>query len=139
MTQGPDRWRTPAGTPGPKRDDPLRREALRINGLRYQEAKLRAEHEVRSAQVVIGCRVRVRIEGLAPIQGKVVGEHVHIASKKKRTECWLVYNLKHGVRPYAKAHCERLRASEVSKALRDLGKTKPFPKGPDTIYGDGDI
>jgi len=87
----------------------------------------------------MGCRVRVRIKGLAPIQGKVVGEHVHIASKTKRTECWLVYNLKHGVRPYAKANCERLKTSEVSKATRGIDKATSILKGPDTIYGDGDI
>ncbi len=130
------RWKPLPGTPGPKRDDPLRREALRLNGLKYIADKARAEHEVRSAQVVMGCRVRVRIKGLAPVQGKVVGEHVHIASKKKKTECWLVYNLKHGIRPYAKAHCEKISSSETSKAVREIGKA---PKGPDTIYGDGDI
>ena len=92
------RWKPLPGTPGPKRDDPLRKEALRLNGLKQQEFKKRAEHEIKAMQVQVGCRVRVRIEGLAPIQGKVVGES-KIKFKHHITECWLVQNLKHGIRP----------------------------------------
>ena len=128
--------------PGPKRDDPLRIAALRLHGQRQEEAKKRAEHEVRSAQVQVGCRVRVKIEGLAPLQGKVVGETTLRSKFKSRitlTECWLVQSAKHGVKPYAKAHCEKLKPSEVSKAARSIGSAKPRQLGPDTIFGDGDV
>ncbi len=141
MTQTP-RWKPLPSRPGPKRDDPLRIAALRLHGQKQEEAKKRAEHEVRSAQVQVGCRVRVKIEGLAPLQGKVVGEITLKSKFKSRvttTECWLVHSTKHGVKPYAKAHCEKLKSNEVSRTLRSIGKGKQGPHGPDTIYGDGDI
>lgn len=135
MTQTP-------GRPGPKRDDPLRIAALRLHGQKQEEAKKKAEHEVRSAQVQLGCRVRIKIEGMQIKQGKVVGEtklEAKFKSRKVVTECWLVQNLKDGIKPYAKTHCEKLKLNEVSKALREIGKGKQEPQGPDTIYGDGDI
>jgi len=131
-------WKPLPGRPGPKRDDPLRIAALRLHGLKQEEAKKRGEHEVKAAMVTLGCRVRVKIEGMQIKQGKVVGETT-VKNKKMMTQCWLVQNLKDGVRAYAKAHCEKLKPSEVSKALRSIGKSRQDKQGPDTIYGDGDI
>ena len=129
------RWKPLAKQgPGPKRDDPLRREALRLHALRDQEFKKRVEHEIKALQVKIGSKVRVKIEGRKTVRGMVVGE-----TKVKKTECWIVQSTSK-TRPYAKVHCEQLKAKEISKSIRELGKDDPAtPQGPEIIYGNGDI
>lgn len=110
---------------GPKRDDPRRQAALLMAGRKNQQAKAKAEHYLRAAQVEVGSYVRVVIEGKKAVQGQVIGEDGRL---------WIVLTSK-GPRPYAKGHCEKAKASEVSKAVRKGKAARPEEE----VYGDGDI
>lgn len=113
---------------GPKRDDPRRQAALLMAGRKNQQAKKRAEHELKAMQVKVGAYVRVVITGEPIKQGQVIGE-----SGKQ----WLVRSAS-GTRYYAKGHCEKIKVSETSKAIRHREVMEVIvPKA--GVYGDGDI
>lgn len=113
---------------GPKRDDHRRQAALLMAGRKNQQAKKRAEHELKAMQVKVGAYVRVVISGKTIKQGEVVGE---CGSQ------WLVRTTT-STRYYAKGHCEKIKTGETSKAIRHREVMEVIvPKA--GVYGDGDI
>lgn len=117
--------------PGPKRDDPLRQQALLNAGREAMEKKLFEEAKTLRKQGAKALDiVRAEWKGHRPEVGVILGE-------ARDGTCWRLRLGSGKLVEYHKSHCTRIASSEAGKGVRKV--RQGLIQGEDKVYGDGDI